>query len=488
MATPHKDYTQVPYESKQGFGKYTSPYVKGKPYSEGQDFYPDRIWRDEMSARNQFFQSPKFQESQVGQHVNTLQGRPRDVFKDDFVSNINDLILRATEERPGGIMDIPTQMWNYADLLENTRASHFYKNHPAFGNEEQYTKQVRENQDDFYLDRILRSLGGARWPYGYGVDPSDEKGMARIMQGQGNMETFDPNYGRDKHLIHDLYYKTGDAPPYTWDHLGERVSDFGKETTRSGIAGIGWLADAVAKGAGQTFNPFDIKDQPGTGYNLPRGWHDLSEYTNLVDQFRNFKYNAGESLPTEYAWNNMGYSEKKDLNDEFKKFTGSEWDLDLDYHPLTDDSAFKEWTHDIASKDIFMPSGGYDAEDQPHLNIPNPASLMGWGPDTWDLNPMDIAALVGDSLSFWGAGTLGKKAIKKTGEKTGITKMIPELIRNNPKLASLLGFTTTPLAMGAVEQAVEDKKWPDLKPEWLEEWPEWPSNDPKEILESLSKE
>ena len=58
--------------------------------------------------------------------------------------------------------------------------------------------------------------------------------------------------------------------------------------------------------------------------------------------------------------------------------------------------------------------------------------------------------------------------------------MIPELIRNNPKLASLLGFTTTPLAMGAVEQAVEDKKWP--------EWPEWPSNDPKEILESLSKE
>ena len=501
----YKDYTQVHPESntgyKYGFGRDKTPYVKGRPYERGQDFYPDRLFRDEQSAVRQFWDSPN-QDPEFMEYIESFpSGKKgnwkREQEKDAWIKTLRDVDLRnrGTEGRyhPGPITTAdelfgvdyrhPGESWGLVGLLKDTRAEQMKKYSPYYGMTEKqlkdYFKKMQPLNDDFYLDRILRSLGGARWPYGYGVDPSDKKGMARIREGQGNMETFDPDYGRDKNY-HGLYYKTGDAPPYTWDHVGERLLDFGKETTRSGIAGIGWLADALAKGAGQTFYPFDIKDQPGTGYNLPRGWSDLSEYTDLVNQFRNFKYNAKESLPTEYAWNNMGYSEKKDLNDEFKKYTGSEWDLDLDYHPLMDDSAFKEWTHDIASKDIFTPSGGYDAADQPHKTIWNPFALMGWGPDSWDLNTMDAATLLGDALGGWGAGFAGKKAIQKTGQKTGITKLIPELIKKHPKLASLLGIGVSPFGIGAVEQAVEDKKWP--------EWPEWPSNDPKGVLESLSKE
>ena len=75
---PDFDYTSVPFEPRN------------------KNFYPDRIFRDEMSARNQFFESPDFQSSGYGQQINTLKGRNRDQAKDNLVSYLNDLQLRNT--------------------------------------------------------------------------------------------------------------------------------------------------------------------------------------------------------------------------------------------------------------------------------------------------------------------------------------------------------------------------------------------------------
>jgi len=70
------------------------------------DFYPDRIFRDEMSARNQFFQDQDFQSSEYGQALNTLKGRDQDVAKDNLITYLNDLQLRNTP-RSDGSMERP---------------------------------------------------------------------------------------------------------------------------------------------------------------------------------------------------------------------------------------------------------------------------------------------------------------------------------------------------------------------------------------------
>ena len=56
---PDFNYTDVPYSGRD----VTNPFVDRDSYRKGQDFYRDRIFRDEMQARRNFFNSPDFQQS-----------------------------------------------------------------------------------------------------------------------------------------------------------------------------------------------------------------------------------------------------------------------------------------------------------------------------------------------------------------------------------------------------------------------------------------
>jgi len=373
-------------------------------YRAGDDFYPDRLFRDEQIAVRQFWDSPHLSPTlrteidalPSGAKGNYVQERARS----DFIKNLRDLELRNrvdakgnfTERRfhPGAITTddemygvyphLPGENYGLVGLLKNERAKQMEKYSPTYG------------MSDKQKERFFKGPPTSWHGYGYGDEDAAEWTEPR-------------------------YYQ-----------------DWGKEFSRSALGDIGWFADVGGKGLSQTLWPFDFEGPEG---DLPRGWKDLYNYSNLM---ADFDQQSGLNM-TEEQWERLGYSEKEDIKKAFKEMTGSKWDYDPTYHPLTEKSGFKDLI-DTFSEEYLTPSSDYS---DVALNIPNPLAFETTEDKTFDWTPLRTAEVGGMAFTGLGSLAIGKKLMKKYG------KNIPAFIRNHPKLAAFLGLTTPSVVAGFVE-------------------------------------
>jgi len=368
----YKDYTQVHPESntgyKYGFGRDKTPYVKGRPYERGQDFYPDRLIRDERSAVRQFWDSPNLsptlkEEIEVfpsGKAGNYQQER----VKSDFIKNLRNLELRSrgTESRyhPGAVTTDDDPYMGLAGLLAQTRAQQMEKYDPYYAMTAQQIKDAQPR----------------------------------------------------KSMMHGFDYGGGDPKTGL-----EYWKDYGKGALRSGLNDIAWLQDALTKGVSQTFWPVD--KETTTGGVLPRGWKDLAEYTSLMGMFDQSGLGISED-----EWDELGLSEKKDLNEAFKEMTRSPWDYDPTYHPLTDPGGFKDLIHEF-SEDYLMPSSDYL---ETAWDIPNPFAFRTSEDKDITYTDMNAAELSGSLIAGGGLVSLMRKLAQKFGP------LAPKILRNHPYL------------------------------------------------------
>jgi len=358
------DYTSVPFEPRN------------------KNFYPDRIFRDEMSARNQWFQDKDFQSSSWGQDLNKIQksidagkmpARNYGLTQDNMVSYLNDLQLKNTPrwnpitkkydgpmERPGGNYDFAPEDFMYLDALSKARQKQFKKYDPKYAMSKRQIQEMQPRKS---------------WMHGYEYGEGDPK------EGLG-------------------FWK-----------------DYGKEALRTGLSDIAWLQDAITKGVSQTFNPWD--EESMTGGTLPRGWKDLAEYTSLLGMFEQ----SGLGV-TEDEWNELGYSEKKDLNESFQEMTKSPWDYDPTYHPLTDPGGFKDMIEEF-SEDYLTPSSDYLETSR---EIPNPLAFRTAEDKGITYTDMNAAELSGSIIAGGGLISL----IRKLGKKFG--PLIPAILKKHPYL------------------------------------------------------
>ena len=156
-----------------------------------------------------------------------------------------------------------------------------------------------------------------------------------------------------------------------------------------------------------------------TGGTLPRGWKDLAEYTSLLGMFEQ----SGLGV-TEDEWNELGYSEKKDLNESFQEMTKSPWDYDPTYHPLTDPGGFKDMIEEF-SEDYLTPSSDYL---ETAWEIPNPLAFETAEDKNITYTDMNAAELSGSIIAGGGLISL----IRKLGKKFG--PLIPAILKNHPYL------------------------------------------------------
>ena len=396
------DYTSVPYSGKD----VTNAFVKGNSYNQGQDFYPDRIWRDEMSARNQWFQDKDFQSSSWGQDLNKIQkaidagkmpARNYGLAQDQMVSYLNDLQLRNTPrwnpntkkhdgpmERPGGNYDFAPEDFMYLDALDKSRQKQFQKYNPRYGmSKEQIQAQIQEMEPN-------TSWHG--YPYG------EEKGASFL------------------------------------EEPGRYLLDNTKESLRTLAGDVAFLADYGGNVAGQALYPFDYEDERGNMY--PRGFKDIIQHSMDVSTFEE----AGYGVSPE-AWADLGYSEKKDLQNSFQELTGSNYVYDPTYKPFTETGGITELAESLG-EGLLKPSSDYS---DMAVDIYDPWFTE----DYFDWNPMKSAQVVG-SVGTGGAGYGVKRAAQKY--LPGLGKFIPSYIKKHPYLASLLGFTIP----SAIEPFVEE--------------------------------
>ena len=376
------DYTSVPFKSS------AKSYEKGEPYRKGQDFYPDRLVRDEQSAVRQFWDSPNLSPT-LKTEIDTLPSGSKGNYvqertKSDFIKDLRDLELRSrgTESRyhPGPITTDDDRYMGLAGLLAQTRAKQMEKYSPTFG--------MSDEQKERFFEGPPKSWHG----YGYG----------------------------DQDAAH-------------WNE-GRYWKDYGKEFLRSAMGDVGWFADVGGKGLSQTLWPFDFEGPEG---DLPRGWKDLYNYSNLMADFNK----KSELNMTEEKWERLGYSEKEDIKKAFKEMTDSKWDYDPTYHPLTEKSGFKDLI-DTFSEEYLTPSSDYS---EFALDIPNPLAFETTEDKTFDWTPLNTAEIGGMAATGLGSLQIGKKLMQKYG------KNIPAFIRNHPKLAAFLGLTTPSVVAGFVE-------------------------------------
>tara|TARA_R110002110_G_scaffold26815_1_gene98060 strand:+ start:42 stop:1139 length:1098 start_codon:yes stop_codon:yes gene_type:complete len=354
---------------------------------ESSGFYPDRILRDEQIATRQFWDSPNLSPS-LKKEIDALpSGAPnydRERAQSGFIKDLRDLELRSrgTESRyhPGAVTTDDEPYFGLSNLLAQTRAQQMAKYAPTYG--------MSEKQKERFFEGPPKSWQG----YGYG-----DRDAAKWTE---------PRY----------------------------YQDVMKEFSRSALGDVGWFADVAGKGLSQTLWPFDFEGPEG---DLPRGWKDLFNYSNLMADFDQ----QSELNMTEEQWERLGYSEKEDIKKSFKDMTGSKWDYDPTYHPLTEESGFKDLI-DTFSEEHLTPSSDYlDVAAE----IPNPLAFETTEDKTFDWTPLKTAEVGGMAFTGIGALQAGKKLMKKYG------KQIPEILRKNPKLAAFLGLTTPSVAAEFVD-------------------------------------
>jgi len=364
------------------------------------DFYKDRILREDRSARNQWFNSDRFSaddkkyfnEGSKGQRLNR---------QDRFVEMIDDFALRNTPrynfntkkydgpmERPGGYTNEERYLSDYVIGLNEFRYNQNQKNNPMYGMSAKDKAELIESHEP----------------------PTNWMGL-----------TFQD----------DNEYNSDNVPSF-----GTALLDSGKELTRSALFDLGFMGDIASSIGGQLINPYDYEDERGNIY--PRGFFDLMKHTNEIDTFHNEigrQYTADE-------WEKLGFSEKKDIQDNFKKITGSNFAYDPSYSPILGsvmDGNLTNIASDIGNT-YLQPSGDY--EDLPFMESEFLGKIMGSDePVTMDM--LELAEVLG-LVTTGGMGYGTRKGIKKaasTGILQNIKDKIPKIIKNHPYLASLLGLT-----------------------------------------------
>ena len=350
------------------------------PFEPTSSFYPDRIFRDEMAAREQFFNSPDFRASDAGQMIYANTGRDLDVAKDDFINFINDYDLKLREERPGGVLDYDPRVYNYADNLYRARQNQFAKYNPKFGMSDAGLEALEPPTSMFY-----------GYPYG------EETGMP--------------------------------------DNLSDYMSDVSKEATRSFLGSGAFVGDTLFNLASNFIYPFDTESM--TGGVLPRGYLDIINYTNEMGAFHNQLLSQGIMPPAPDQWESLGYSEKKDISDEFKRLTGSKYDYDPTYQPISG-GVLQDLVEPLA-EGMLMPESSY--EDIEGIPVVDPLFTQ----QTYNLNPVEIAEITGE-LPFLKLPSGLKFA------KAGIAKYAPTLIKKYPKIAAALGLSVPTITEFAFEE------------------------------------
>ena len=390
---PDFDYTDVPYSGRD----VTNPFVDRDSYRRGQDFYRDRIFRDEMQARRNFFNSPDFQQSGWGKQLNQLSNRDRKIEKQQIINDLNEYQLRTNPpmitgyidgnrppERPGGIMDYHPLMMNYAAGLADARQNLFNERYnPRYGLTDAKYNEIIEGQE-----------GPTSW-LGY---PYGEAEGASVLEEPGR---------------------------YTLDNL--------KETTRTLLGDLAFIGDYGSNIVGQALNPFDYEDERGNIY--PRGFKDLVQHSLDVAAFEEAGYGVSPEV-----WADLGYSERKDLQDKFEELTGSNYMYDPTYKPITEAGALTELTDTLAEGPL-MPSSAYSDLG---VDIYDPY----FTDDYFNWTPMKTSQVVGH-VGTGGAGWGIKKAARKY--LPGLAKYIPSLVKKHPYMASILGLSIPSIAEPFVE-------------------------------------
>ena len=374
---PDFDYTDVPF----------------KPTSS---FYPDRIFRDEMQARRNFFNSPNFQGSYQAEILNSLSGNDKERKKQEFIYDVMNyqlkhnppLITGYTEarppERPGGIMNYHPVMYNYAVGLADARQNLFNERYnPRYGLTDAKYNEIIEGQE-----------GPTSW-LGY---PYGEAEGASVLEEPGR---------------------------YTLDNL--------KESARSFLGDLAFIGDYGSNVVGQALWPYDYEDERGNIY--PRGFKDLIQHSLDVSAFEE----AGYAVSPE-VWADLGYSERKDLQDLFKELTGSDFTYDPTYKPITESGALTELTDTLAEGPL-MPSSDYSDLG---VDVYDPY----FTDDYVNWTPMKSAQLVGH-VGTGGSGWGIKKAAREY--LPGLAKYIPSLVKKHPYMASILGLSIPSIAEPFVE-------------------------------------
>ena len=375
---PDFNYTDVPYSGRD----VTNPFVDRDSYRKGQDFYPDRMYRDERTAQRQFFNSPDFQQSNLGGIFKNLKGMDLKNERDDFVKYLNEFQLRNTPrwnpktkkydgpmERPGGNYDFSSDDYFYLQGLDNARQNQFAKYSPYYGLSDEMIEDMHKE----------------------------------------DLTTFMHDYGYGENEPADNFY----------DYLTDGLKQTARTTAGSGAM----LFDTVGNLISNTFYPYDIESD--TGGTLPRGFVDITNYTNEVSAFHNALLKQGVNLPDPDEWETLGFSEKNDINNEFKKLTGSKYDYDPTYQPLLG-GKLQELASDLAEGPL-QPSSSYEGEG-PELFDPF------FTQDYFTLSPMDVGQIAGEL-------PLLKIPSGLKYAKAGIAKYAPNIIKKYPKIAATLGLT-----------------------------------------------
>ena len=367
------------------------------PFNPKSSFYPDRIFRDEMQARRNFFNSPDFQQSGWGKELNDLSGRKKKITKQNIINDLNEYQLRSnppmipgytythpkSPERPGGIMDYHPLMMNYAAGLDEARHNQFAKYNPRYGLTDEKYSEIIEGQEE-----PTSWLG---YPYG------EEEG-ASVLEEPGR---------------------------YTLDNL--------KETTRTLLGDLAFFGDYGSNVVSQALWPYDYEDERGNMY--PRGFKDLTQHSLYVAAFEEAGYGVSPEV-----WADLGYSERKDLQEQFKELTGSDYIYDPTYKPITESGALTELTDTLAEGPL-MPSSDYSDYE---FDVYDPY----FTDDYVNWTPMKSSQVVGH-VGTGGASIAAKKAAKKY--LPGLAKYIPSLVKKHPYMASLLGLSIPSIAEPFVE-------------------------------------
>jgi hypothetical protein len=389
---PDFNYTDVPYSGRD----VINPFVDKDSYRKGQDFYPDRMYRDERTAERQFFNSPAFQQSDVGGIFKDFKGMDLKNERDTFINFLNEFQLRQQPrynfntkkydgpmEREGATMDYDPRTYNYLSGLDEARQNQFAKYNPRYGLTDEKYNELIEGQEE-----PTSWLG---YPYG-------EAEGASVLEEPGR---------------------------YTLDNL--------KESTRTLLGDLAFFGDYGTNVVSQALYPFDYEDERGNIY--PRGFKDLIQHSLDVAEFEETGYGVSPEV-----WADLGYSERKDLQDQFKKLTGSNYIYDPTYKPITESGALTELTDTLAEGPL-MPSSDYSDLG---VDVYDPY----FTDDYVNWNPMKSAQLVGH-VGTGGSSIAAKKAAKEY--LPGLAKYIPSLVKKHPYMASLLGLSIPSIAEPFVE-------------------------------------
>jgi hypothetical protein len=413
---PDFNYTSVPYSGKD----VTNPFVDRDSYREGQDFYPDRLFRDEKSAQRQWFQNKDFQESGWGQDLKLIQqaidekkipARNYGIAQDMMVKRLNDFQLKNTPrwnpktkkydgpmERPGGNYDSDPTDYFYLEGLDKARQNQFQKYDPFYGLSDEMIEDLYE--EDMYDIRKKRAEDK-----GYGWE-----------RPEGNTEEF----------------------PY----LISKYKDKERALGAGLLEGAGLFTD-LSSNIIKNLYPYD--ETSLTGPTTPKGLIDTGMYQWKKSQFeKEVKKETGIDLAE--SWLSLPNEQKDALNADFKERSGYDYTPDLNpwYFEEAPTREFTDWAFyepadDLRSK-IFL-------EDWDTITLPwfdkfgGPIETSWTAPEIGDLATEFTAGWYTPSKILGGAQKLAASPLAKKLQKIpGVGNLLSKFTGPKSQTSGIIGL------------------------------------------------